>query len=120
MSYYEIATLALTAISVIGWPTLGYMVGLQSKLSGEISKSLHHRVSEVHDIVKHLDECMDSLKVEVAGKMVTEAQLAQHRMEMQEMITRVRTAISQDTNGLHERLLRLEAPYFTPTPHVGE
>lgn len=65
--------------------------------------------TEMHGRLTHLDECVDDLKRRVLGELCSRAELATAMVNMTDALNRMRAAISVDTNGLHERIMRLES-----------
>lgn len=75
----------------------------------------HKRWEGLDGRLDHLDDCIDSVRTVVLTKGVTREELASFRLEIEETMTRMRSAVSQDTNGLHQRLMRIEQPFFDRT-----
>lgn len=67
---------------------------------------------ELHGRLDHLDACFDSLRARVMAENVTRKDLAEARAEINETLSRMRQAISADTNGLHDRIFRIEGKFF--------
>lgn len=62
--------------------------------------------------LKHLDECLDNVRSLVMSKVITREELEKHRADMNENLTRIRAAISSETHGLHDRIMRIENQWF--------
>jgi hypothetical protein len=67
---------------------------------------------EMHERLTHLDACIDDLKIKVLGESASRTELSALRADVIETINRIRTAISVDTSGLHDRIMRLEDVKF--------
>jgi hypothetical protein len=84
-------TLALGLVSGIGIPVLIYMLRQHSEdLKGKI---------------KHLDECLDRLRVNVLEGAATKEDLGNSE-------ARLGRRLDDATKGLHDRIMRLESAYF--------
>ncbi len=105
MSAIEVAQLLLAAVAGIGVPFAIYRAGRQDRDRAE-------KHGETQDRLTHLDDCLDSLKTIVIGQAVTRSDLAAFKVEITEILTRMRTAISSETHSIHERINRLENKYF--------
>lgn len=69
-----------------------------------IGRSHSHReaaFAKVNGRMDHLDTCIDDLKERVLGSSVT-------RGDLDAAVLRLREGITADTNGLHQRIMRLE------------
>lgn len=64
--------------------------------------------TEMHARLSHLDSCMDDVKVRVLGECASRAELASAEARLIDALNRMRMAISNDTTGLHDRIMRLE------------
>jgi SMC interacting uncharacterized protein involved in chromosome segregation len=116
MSNYETMMLIFAGVSAVGMPAVLLVLNRMWA-----TRDKHQQ--EQRDRYAHLDECFDSLKAIVLAKTVTrddigilradiKADLSNFRAEFNETLTRVRAAISTETDGLHQRLMRIEAPFF--------
>lgn len=66
----------------------------------------------LHKRLDHLDACVDGVSSLVMSKGVTRDDLLGFKAEITDIINRQRAAISVETNGLHDRIMRLETPFF--------
>jgi predicted nucleic acid-binding Zn-ribbon protein len=66
----------------------------------------------MHERLTHLDDCIDTVQKLVIGKAVTREELVAMKAEINETFTRMRAAVSQEANSLHQRIMRLESPHF--------
>jgi hypothetical protein len=66
----------------------------------------------MHERLSHLDDCIDTVQKLVIGKAVTREELAIMKADLTETLNRMRSAISQETSGLNQRIMRLESPHF--------
>jgi hypothetical protein len=91
--------IAMIIVGVLG-PSLTVTGFLHRARSGELAG--------IKTTLSHIDGCVDELKLKVerytAGAMT--------RVEVDATLLRMREAISGDTAGLHDRIMRLENPYF--------
>jgi hypothetical protein len=104
-SVTEWFTLALLIINGIGIPLTIFFVGQQRSDRKAQFDAMHERLS-------HLDDCIDTVQKLVIGKAVTREELAIMKADLTETLNRMRSAISQETSGLNQRIMRLESPHF--------
>lgn len=95
MTGFEMVQVGLLFCAGIGTPVVVLLVSLHHKSRGD-------RFDKIDGRLDHIDECLDRLRVTVAGSAVT-------RSEMDARLLNLREAVSADTNGLHERIMRLES-----------
>lgn len=105
MSAFDIGQICILILSGIGFPVLAFIMNRQDADRKGLREEIHSRLN-------HLDECIDSVRGIVQSHAVTKAELSSCRAEINDTLTRMRQAISADTNGLHDRLMRLEEPFF--------
>lgn len=99
---------AFTLVGLIGMPALGLMLTRQDKHRETHFAMIDEKISGSHTKLDHLDECVD----EVKEKMATKADLLAHQNDTRAALELMRSSVDRATDGLHQRLLRLEAPYF--------
>jgi hypothetical protein len=104
-SVTEWLTLALLVINGVGVPLIIFFVGQQRLDRKAQFEAMHERLT-------HLDDCIDTVQKLVIGKAVTREELVAMKAEINETLTRMRAAVSIETSGLHDRLMRLERPHF--------
>lgn len=95
----------LSAVSGLGMPVALYIITRGAKHREELHNDLSEKLT-------HLDNCLDNVRNIVLSKGVTREDFERFRAEINETITRVRGAVSAETTGLHDRIMRLEAPWF--------
>jgi hypothetical protein len=98
-------TVVLLFVNGIGIPLLIFNMTRQDR-----DRSI--KFEEVHKRLDHLDDCVDTTQKLVLGKAVTREDFASMKAEINETLTRMRTAISIETTGLHDRIMRVENQYF--------
>lgn len=94
-----------TVINGVGMPVLIWVL-TQARTDRKA------KFQEMHERLDHLDSCVDNVRSVVIGKGVTRDDLLAFKAEITEIITRQRLAISAETTGLHDRIMRLESPFF--------
>lgn len=73
------------------------------------------KFNEMHTRMDHLDNCLDSLRNTVLGTAVRREDFVALKADTIESLNRMRSAISNETNGLHDRIMRLENKTFGMT-----
>jgi hypothetical protein len=106
-----LATLAVGLFSGLGIPLVIYFLKSSDSDRAEMKQELHGRLD-------HLDECLDDTRQAMLSRMVTKEDMANHRIEVQEIITRIRDASSKESLALHERIYRLENRAFGLPPNA--
>jgi len=101
VEWLQTAQLILTMVATIGVPVI------INNMRGQNAHRETVRV-EMHGRLNHLDECVDDLKKRVLGESASRAELARLQAEVVDTLNRMRLAISAETNGLHQRIMRLE------------
>lgn len=91
----------LNVFTGIGIPAILYMQKRQDDDRARLR-------NEMHDRINHLDACLDEVKERVLSATATRSEVLAVKADVMEIITRARAAISAETHGLHERVLRLE------------
>lgn len=99
--WVELGTLALGVVSATIMPFV--LRGLSRQ---DVDRATFK--TEMHDRLNHIDDCVDDLKGRVLGEMVSRAEVAANEARVIETLNRMRAAISGDTKGLHDRIMRLE------------
>lgn len=108
MSIQEVVELATLAVATLSTVILPFVLrGLNRQ---DADRQLLR--TEIHDRLGHIDDCIDSLRARVVGETCTRADLSTLEARVEGTINRMRLAISNDTKGLHDRVLRLEDPFF--------
>jgi hypothetical protein len=105
ISWIQIVMVFLGLISGVGTPVALFI----------ITRAANHREAMHNDLSErliHLDNCLDDVRNIVLSKGVTREDFERFRAEINETMTRQRGAISTETAGLHDRIMRLEAPWF--------
>ena len=97
------------------WAQL-FMSAMAGVLTPVLIVVLNAHRNERNRRLDHLDECFDDMKTRILGELVTKKDLDAYSIEMGQTLSRMREAISKETNGLHERLMRLENGYFFKPP----
>jgi len=108
MTLAEALSIIATLITGIVVPLVGLILVRRERHRDERWQQVNKNISEMHDDVRHLDECLDDLKTKVLSQSVTRADLAAHEVEMRAALAEQRMQVGQDTNGLHQRVFRLE------------
>jgi len=98
MTAFEWVQIAALFSSGLGMPVVLYLIGRSHS---------QRAAAEANDEARmdHLDECIDDLKLRVLGSSVT-------RGDLDAALLRLREGITADTNGLHQRIMRLENIYL--------
>jgi hypothetical protein len=104
-SVTEWITLALAAITGVGVPLILFFMA-------RASTDRETKFREVHLRLNHFDDCIDTLQKVVLGKAATREDMLGLKAEITDIINRQRLAISQETNALHQRIMRLENRSF--------
>lgn len=99
------ATVGIALVTGIGIPLMTFWMARQDADRRE-------KFTEMHKRLDHLDTCIDDVRGIVYHKGVTREEFIAFKADMTEIITRMRSAVSNETNGLHQRLMRLEQPFF--------
>ena len=99
--WLQIGTLAVGVASVLILPFV---------LRGLNRQDAHRQGfrEEMHERLSHLDQCVDDLKRQVLGEVASRGELAAAEARVADALNRMRAAISNDTTGLHDRIMRLE------------
>lgn len=105
MEVFQWITLGFLVINGIGMPVVIWNMNRAGTDRQAKFEALHKRLD-------HLDECVDGVSSLVMSKGVTRDDLLGFKAEITDIINRQRAAISVETNGLHDRIMRLETPYF--------
>lgn len=108
MTVFEAASLATAIIAGLGFPAVGFILKRQDQHRTERFGAMIDGLNAVHDKIDHIDKCVDDLKERVLGNTVSPATLETHKAEMRAALAEQRGQISNDTNGLHQRIFRLE------------
>jgi hypothetical protein len=105
VSWIQVVMVILSAISGLGMPVALFVISRGTKRREDLHNDLSERLI-------HLDECLGNVRDTVLSKGVTREDFERFRAEINETMTRQRSAISAETTGLHDRIMRLEAPWF--------
>lgn len=101
----EWISIATLLVAGVGVPLLIFMSSRQDA-------DRHAKFGDMHARLDHLDGCVDEVRGIVMSKGVTREDLMSHKSEILDTINRMRLAVSSETTGLHQRIMRLEDRYF--------
>lgn len=105
MGAFQWIVVTFTVINGMGVPVLIWIL-TQARADRKA------KFEEMHERLNHLDTCVDDVRNVVVGSAVTRGELMAFKADITEIISRQRIAISTESNGLHERIMRLESYFF--------
>lgn len=109
IEWLMLATLAVSISSSIILPFVLRALNRQDVDRANLRREFHERTD-------HLDACLDALRNRVVGEACTRADMSSLEARIEGTLSRMRSAISGDTHGLHERIFRLENIYLHTAP----
>lgn len=107
--WLQIATLAAVILSGAGVPFILRTLGRQDFDRQTLR-------AEMHEKFNHLDYCVDDLKKRVLSETCSRADVLLVKAETNDSLNRVRLAVSNETHGLHQRIMRLESAVLRLPP----
>jgi ferritin-like protein len=105
MGAFQWIVVTFTVINGMGVPVLIWVL-TQARADRKA------KFEEMHERLTHLDTCLDDVRNVVIGSGVTRADLVAFKADITEIISRQRLAISAETTGLHDRIMRVENYFF--------
>lgn len=100
--WVQVATLVAVVFSGLGVPFIIRTLNRQDQDRQTLR-------TEMHEKFDHLDSCVDELKRRVLGEVCTRNDIIATKAETNETLNRMRISLSNETNGLHQRIMRLES-----------
>jgi hypothetical protein len=103
--WMQVSTLAIALFSGLGVPFILAALNRQDTRRTQMHESIDGRLS-------HLDTCIDDLKSKVLGQTCTRADFASFKGEINETMTRMRAAITSESQMLEQRISRVEDQFL--------
>lgn len=108
----------MTEVSIVQWLILSVTL-----INGAIipfvlvkqKEATEHRASIMDKLdthMTHLDACIDDLKYQVVGEAIKRSDFEHYKADINEALTLMRATISNDTKGLHDRIMRIENQFI--------